>query len=90
MFSIDDERTVFFDDAFSLNEIEPAKPGMPAIYLVEIHISDVARLLKKDTQMDKEAHDRRESKYFKAIRQQIPMLPIEFIEVCSLSKSSKR
>ncbi len=64
---------------------------MPAIYLLEIHISDVARHVLKDSEIDKEAHIRRESKYIPGVRNtQIPMLPFDIGNLCSLNQEKKR
>jgi len=52
------------------------------VYKIEIHIADVARLIEKDSFIDKEAFKRRETKKIKGDLY-IPMLPVEINNIIS-------
>jgi len=71
IFSIDGKNTRAIDDAISLESFPDEK------FRIGIHISDVAALIKKDSEIDKEAFSRVESTYVLSSIKKChkPMLP---------------
>jgi exoribonuclease-2 len=80
--TIDGQSTLDFDDALSIED-------MGDHYLLGIHISDVASLVRKGDVVDQEALCRASSIYMPDMK--IPMIPAEFSEnLCSLVAGQKR
>ena len=84
VFTIDGPGTRAFDDAVSIQELEPGR------YRLGIHISDVAQIIQPGMYLDSEAFRRACSTYvLKDIH--FPMLPHELnAGICSLSQGNKR
>lgn len=84
VFTIDSPSAQALDDAISMAEVAPG------VYRVDIHISDVASLIKADSPMDREALKRAESTYVLNTFH-MPMLPRELNSgICSLHQDQNR
>lgn len=82
-FSIDNFKTRSLDDCISLEKVSEK------IYKLYVHISDVSFFVRKDSDLDAEAEERRESIYIKAFFR--PMLPTVISNnLGSLLKKQKR